>query len=142
VLRLRSRRQPGVGPELGEPAAEYVHALENAWGLRAQVFHRAIIGSASCGPLRRAKRATECGEQPNHTQVSQMASIQRRWLQFEQAHPDNRDCFNDWQAQPVPVTREEAACGLRKARRRGRVLLEGRHRYRLIGLNTILLRPR
>ena len=71
-----------------------------------------------------------------------MASIKPRRLQFEQAHPEDWDYFNDWPALPVPVTRSEAARGLRKARRHGRVLVEGRHRYRLVGLNTVLLRPR
>lgn len=71
-----------------------------------------------------------------------MVSTYRRRLHFEQAHPDDWDHFNDWPALPAPVTREEAARGLRKARRHGRVLLEGRHCYRLVGLNTVFLRPR
>ena len=63
-------------------------------------------------------------------------------LQFEQAYPDNWDAFNAWPAGPVAVTRDEAAGGLRKARRLGRVVPEGVHRYRLIGSNTVVLRPR
>ena len=39
------------------------------------------------------------------------------------------------------VTRAEAASGLRMARRLGRVLVEGAHRYRLIGSHTVILRP-
>lgn len=63
-------------------------------------------------------------------------------LQFKQAHPDDWDAFNGWPALPATVTRAEAASGLRKARRLGRVLVEGTHRYRLIGSNTVILRPR
>ena len=71
-----------------------------------------------------------------------MVSTNRRRLQFEQAHPDNWDHFNDWPVRPVAATREDPARGLPSARRHGRVLLEGRHCYRLVGLNTVLLRPR
>ena len=71
-----------------------------------------------------------------------MERIHARKLQFEQAHPEDWDYFNDWPALPVPVTRGEAARGLRKARRHEHMLVEGRHRYRLVGLNTVLLRPR
>lgn len=71
-----------------------------------------------------------------------MERVRSRKVEFEQAHPDDWDAFNDWAALPVPVTRPEAAQGLRKARRLGRVLVEGTHRYRLIGSNTVLLRPR
>ena len=67
---------------------------------------------------------------------------QARKLQFEQAHPGDWDAFNGWEALPATVTRAEAARGLRKARRLGRVLVEGTHRYRLIGSNTVILRPR
>ena len=63
-------------------------------------------------------------------------------LQFEQAHPDDWDAFNGWAALPASVTRAEAAQGLRKARRLGRALVEGTHRYRMIGSNTVVLRPR
>jgi hypothetical protein len=63
-------------------------------------------------------------------------------VEFEQAHPDDWDAFNGWAALPVPVTRTEAVRGLRTARRRGRVLVERPHRYRLIGSNTVILRPR
>ncbi len=71
-----------------------------------------------------------------------MERVHIRKLEFEQAHPEDRDAFNDWEALPTPVTRAEAARGLRKLRRLGRVLVEGSHRYRLIGLNTVILRPR
>jgi len=71
-----------------------------------------------------------------------MERIQARKLQFEQAHPDDWDAFNGWAAQPTTVTRAEASCGLRKARGLGRVLVEGAHRYRLIGSHTVILRPR
>jgi hypothetical protein len=64
-----------------------------------------------------------------------------RKLKFEQAYPDDWDAFNGWPAMPTMVTRAEAASGLRKARRLGRVLVEGTHRYRLIGSNTVILRP-
>ncbi len=73
---------------------------------------------------------------------SAMERIHARKLQFEQAHPDDWDAFNGWAALPTTVTRAEAASGLRKARRLGRVVLEGTHRYRLIGSNTVILRPR
>ena len=63
-------------------------------------------------------------------------------LEFEQSHPDGWDAFNGCATLPAPVTRAEAASGLRKARRLGRVLVEGAHRYRLIGSNTVVLRPR
>ena len=63
-------------------------------------------------------------------------------LQFEQAHPDDWDAFNGWAALPAPVTRAEAAQGLRKVRRLRRALVEGTHRYRPIGSNTVVLRPR
>jgi hypothetical protein len=71
-----------------------------------------------------------------------MEPIHTRKLQFEQAHPDDWDAFNGWAALPTTVTRAEAASGLRKARRLGRVLVEETHRYRLIGSNTVILRPR
>lgn len=71
-----------------------------------------------------------------------MERVHARKLQFEQAHPDDWDAFNGWAALPTMVTRAEAACGLRKARRLGRVMVEGAHRYRLIGSNTVILRPR
>ena len=71
-----------------------------------------------------------------------MERIHARKLQFEQAHPEDWDAFNGWAALPTTVTRAEAASGLRKARRLGRVLVEGAHRYRLIGSNTVILRPR
>lgn len=71
-----------------------------------------------------------------------MERIHARKLQFEQSHPDDWDAFNGWAALPTTVTRAEAAIGLRKARRLGRVLVEGTHRYRLIGSNTVILRPR
>ena len=71
-----------------------------------------------------------------------MERIDARKLQFEQAHPDDWDAFNGWEALPAPVTRAEAVRGLRKVRRLGRVLVEGVHRYRLIGSNTVILRPR
>ena len=70
-----------------------------------------------------------------------MERVRARKLQFEQAHPDDWDAFNGWAALPTEVTRAEAARGLRKARRLGRVLVEGSHRYRLIGSNTVILRP-
>ena len=63
-------------------------------------------------------------------------------LQFEEAHPDDWDAFNAWTAGPVPVSRADAACGLKRARRGGEVTLEGGHRYCLVGMNTVLLRPR
>ena len=63
-------------------------------------------------------------------------------LQFEEAYPDDWDAFNAGAAGPVAVSRADAARGLRRARRRGRVSREGTHRYRLVGMNTVLLRPR
>ena len=63
-------------------------------------------------------------------------------LKFEEAYPDDWDVFNAWHAVPVAVTREEAARGLRRARRSGMVFTDGAHRYRLVGMNTVLLRPR
>lgn len=71
-----------------------------------------------------------------------MERDQARKLRFEQAHPGDWDDFNGWEALPATVTRAEAARGLRKARRLGRVLVEGTHRYRLIGSNTVILHPR
>ena len=71
-----------------------------------------------------------------------MERIDVRKLQFEQVHPDNWDAFNGWAALPTTLTRVEAARGLRQARRLGRVMVEGVHRYRLIGSNTVILRPR
>jgi hypothetical protein len=71
-----------------------------------------------------------------------MERVHVRKLQFEQAHPEDWDAFNGWEALPAPVTRIEAVRGLRKARRLGRVLVEGSHRFRLIGSNTVILRPR
>lgn len=71
-----------------------------------------------------------------------MERIHVRKLQFEQAHPDDWDAFNGWAALPTTVTRVEAARGLRQARRLGRVTVEDAHRYRLIGSNTVILRPR
>ena len=63
-------------------------------------------------------------------------------LKFEEAYPDDWDVFNAWPAGPVAVTREEAANGLRRARRSGMVFTDGAHRYRLVGMNTVFLRPR
>ena len=71
-----------------------------------------------------------------------MKRTHARKLKFEQAHPDDWDAFNGWAALPTSVTRAEAASGLRKARRLGRVLVEGAHCYRLIGSHTVILRPR
>ncbi len=83
--------------------------------------------------MMRTRRSTlEAGMECDHV----------RKLQFEQAHPGDWDAFNGLQALPTMVTRAEAALGLRKARRLGRVLVEGGHRYRLIGSNTVILRPR
>lgn len=62
-------------------------------------------------------------------------------LQFEEAYPNDWDVFNAWQSGPTAVTRTDAARGLRRARRRGAVFFEGRHNYRLVGMNTVLLRP-
>ncbi len=63
-------------------------------------------------------------------------------LKFEEAYPDDWDVFNAWPAGPDVVTREEAARGLRRARRSGMVFTDGAHCYRLVGMNTVLLRPR
>ena len=63
-------------------------------------------------------------------------------LEFEEAYPSDWDVFNGWHAGPVPVTRAEAARGLRRTRRMGRVLSRGSHTYCLIGMNTVILRPR
>ena len=71
-----------------------------------------------------------------------MVTVPSSKLSFEEAYPDDRDVFNDWHAGPVPVTREEAARGLRRARRLGRVQSRGSHTYCLVGMNTVLLRPR
>ena len=71
-----------------------------------------------------------------------MVSVPSSKLKFEEAYPDDWDVFNDWHAGPVPVTREEAAQGLRRARRLARVKPLGSHSYCLIGMNTVLLRPR
>ncbi len=71
-----------------------------------------------------------------------MQRVRTRKLEFEQAHPDDWDAFNGWSVLPAAVTRAEAARGLRKLRRLGRVLVEGTHHYRLIGSNTVILRPR
>jgi len=70
-----------------------------------------------------------------------MERTHARKLKFEQAHPEDWDAFNGWAALPMSVTRAEAASGLRKARRLGLVLVEGAHRYRLIGSHTVILRP-
>lgn len=90
----------------------------------------------------RAAGGTEYGEAIDPTRRRSMERAHTGKPQFEQAYPDDWDIFNGWPAGPVSVTREEAAHGLRKARRLGRVLREGAHRYRLIGSNTVLLRPR
>ena len=71
-----------------------------------------------------------------------MMTIPSSKLKFEEAYPNDWDVFNAWPAGPVAVTREEAAHGLWRARRRGTVLTDGAHRYRLLGMNTVLLRPR
>ena len=71
-----------------------------------------------------------------------MVTVPGSKLKFEEAYPDDLDVFNDWHAGPVPVTREEAARGLRRARRLGRVQSRGSHTYCLVGMNTVLLRPR
>ena len=63
-------------------------------------------------------------------------------LAFEEAYPSDWDVFNGWHAGPAPVTRDEAARGLRRTRRMGRVLSRGSHTYWLIGMNSVLLRPR
>ena len=62
-----------------------------------------------------------------------MERVHASKLEFEQSHPDGWDAFNGWAALPAPVTRAEAADCLRKTRRTGRVLVEGGHRYRLVG---------
>ena len=71
-----------------------------------------------------------------------MTTLPSSKLKFEEAYPDDWDVFNAWLAGPVDVTREEAARGLRRARRSGLVFTDGAHRYRLVGMNTVLLRPR
>ena len=71
-----------------------------------------------------------------------MATLPSSKLKFEEAYPNDWDVFNAWHAGPVPVTREEAARGLQRARRSGLVFPDGGHRYRLVGINTVLLRPR
>lgn len=71
-----------------------------------------------------------------------MERIRTCKVEFEQAHLDDWDAFNGWAALRVPVTRAEAVRGLRTARRLGRVPVEGPHRYRLIGPNTVIPRPR
>jgi hypothetical protein len=70
-----------------------------------------------------------------------MATFTRSKLQFEEAYPNDWDAFNAWPSGPTAVTREDAARGLRRARRSGAVFIEGAHRYRLVGMNTVLLRP-
>ena len=71
-----------------------------------------------------------------------MATLPSSKLKFEEAYPDDWDVFNAWHVGPVAVTRGDAARGLRRARRRGLVFTDGAHRYRLVGMNTVLLRPR
>jgi uncharacterized membrane protein (UPF0127 family) len=71
-----------------------------------------------------------------------MTSLPSSKLKFEEAYPNDWDVFNAWHAVPVAVTREEAARGLRRARRSGMLFTDGAHRYRLVGMNTVLLRPR
>ena len=71
-----------------------------------------------------------------------MTTLPSSKLKFEEAYPNDWDVFNAWPAGPVAVTREEAAHGLRRARRSGMVFAEGAHRYRLVGMNAVLLRPR
>ena len=71
-----------------------------------------------------------------------MATLPSPKLKFEEAYPNDWDVFNAWHSGPVAVTREEAARGLRRARRSGLVFTDGAHRYRLVGMNTVLLRPR
>ena len=71
-----------------------------------------------------------------------MATLPSSKLKFEEAYPNDWDVFNAWPAGPVAVTREEAANGLRRARRSGMVFADGAHRYRLVGMNTVFLRPR
>lgn len=62
-------------------------------------------------------------------------------LQFQQNYPDGVNAFTGWPSLPTAVSREEAAWGLRRARRLARVVREGAHHYRLIGLNTVILQP-
>ena len=71
-----------------------------------------------------------------------MTTLPSSKLKFEEAYPNDWDVFNAWPAGPAAVTREEAARGLRRARRSGLVFTDGPHRYRLVGMNTVLLRPR
>jgi hypothetical protein len=71
-----------------------------------------------------------------------MTTLPSSKLKFEEAYPNDWDVFNAWHAVPVAVTREEAARGLRRARRSGKVFTDGAHRYRMVGMNTVLLRPR
>ena len=71
-----------------------------------------------------------------------MTTLPSSKLKFEEAYPNDWDVFNAWPAGPVAVTREEAAHGLRRARRSGMAFTDGAHRYRLVGMNTVLLRPR
>ena len=71
-----------------------------------------------------------------------MATVPSSKLKFEEAYPNDWDIFNDWHAGPLPVTRDEAARGIRRARRTGGVLPCGSHTFCLIGMNTVLLRPR
>ena len=71
-----------------------------------------------------------------------MTTLPSSKLKFEEAYPNDWDVLNAWHAVPVAVTREEAARGLRRARRSGMVFTDGAHRYRLVGMNTVLLRPR
>ena len=71
-----------------------------------------------------------------------MATLPGSKLKFEEAYLNDWDMFNAWHAGPVAVTREEAARGLRRARRTGLVFTAGAHRYRLVGMNTVLLRLR
>ena len=71
-----------------------------------------------------------------------MATLPSSKLKFEETYPNDWDGFNAWHAGPVAVTREEAARGLRRTRRNGLVFNDGAHRYRLVGMNTVLLRPR
>ena len=50
-----------------------------------------------------------------------MTTLPSSKLKFEEAYPNDWDVFNAWHAGPVAVTREEAARGLRRARRSGLV---------------------
>jgi hypothetical protein len=70
-----------------------------------------------------------------------MTSAPGSKLQFEEAYPNDWDVFNAWESGPTAVTRTDAARGLQRARRRGLAFIEGPHSYRLVGLNTVLLRP-